>query len=536
MNTKSSPLKIDNIEQIISESLSECIENIFDQRNPEMINESIEFVQCLRSVVSCDDKDISSIIQESIDVCMEKIYLLEENDVTINHFLNMKDNMSNHIIGNQSLPDVSVFTTLYDKGYIKDSYMRKHIVRQTHSLKSTLSDLMGRDWVSRALRPHTPQTSLNDWIDCDIIFEWNRKLLSSDIDGLPSVEDMVRALMFQTKDLLKSIADGTYEDMCVNAVMCYEFAALTALIAKQESHQNLIKSIITRMILFGNKFGKNGFFICCCIIMNLLYAKISLDSSSDVDRTANIWKSDQTAELLNTWATENQKITLPNKDIFPCELSSLLGTLEQTFDFKVTSEDAKILRLPTPILMIERIQSENNDERQSGMILEESVKIGQGLTEVETFETNVGDNDSLMENSSSSLDSLVERFQVESGDELMNNLFETLSPAQIHSTIMENQNRLFHNALRHESDALKSNIAANFVMMEELHLLLDAKSDTRLDFAERTLLEADLSQMGYHNSKYIGIVGTDSKESVKQYAENHRRELLDDMAKIANGV
>lgn len=520
--SETSTLGFEHIAELLSENLSESVENIFDERNDNMIDEGIDFVQCLKSVLPCESATLSSIVQETINTCMNKIYLLEESDVTINHFLNMKDNMDEvHIDSNQPLPDVSVFTTLYDKGYIKDSYMQKHITRQSHSLKSTLSNLMGGEWVSRTLRPHTPQTSLNDWIDSNLIFDWNRRLASSKFDELPSAEELTKVLMLQTNRLPKSIADSTYEDMSVNAVMCYEFSALVALITKQELNQTLIRNVVEKMTLFATKFGLNGFFLCCCMVMNLVYAKVSLKDDSEMTRTADAWKSMKNAERFNNWVDEGQSITLPNKDIFPCELSSLLGTLEQIFDFNVTSEDARVLGLPTPILMSERIRDENNDERQNGMILKESVKIGQGLTEVETFEPTVGENGSV-KGSSSSLDSLVERLQVESGSELGNVFWETLSPTKIHSAIMENQSRLFHNALRHEYDALKSNLAANLIMMEELRPLLS----TEFGSAERTLLERDIAQMEYNNNKYIGVVETGSNESVELYAKSHWEELL----------
>lgn len=377
-----------DMESIIIENLTETMNDIFDDRNDDCIEEGIQFIQTISSIKNTISSTLKGVFENMLGQCMESLKILDENDVSINQFVNMKDNMGDEKspIGNQPLSNVEVFTTLYDKGYIKEPYMQKHIASQTHSLKSTVSDLMGRDWMSGILDSKATQTSLNDWIDGNYILEWNKELATTNMLDLNALnkKDLMEAIMFQTTKLHESIADGTYEDMCVNAIMCYEFAALVALIAKLGhtlENDSKIKNIVKRLVSFGESFGKNDFFACCCMVINLLYAESAFHRESNQDRISILYHSASNADLFNSWI--GNRLRLPNKDIFPCKLSSLLESLELEFDFRVTRDDAKSLGLPTPILMPERICGEDNDTRPNGMILEESVKFGQSFSDIE---------------------------------------------------------------------------------------------------------------------------------------------------------
>lgn len=518
------------ISSIIETCLKDCMDDIFDSRNDNINEEGIRFLQVLKPMTNCTNEEISTIIETTLTHTDEILDEIDcEDYIRINQLANMKDNIGEESpisIRNRPLSDVEVFTTLYDNGYIKDSYMQKHIAGHINSVESMLSDIFGRQLRYDAFDTVNPQVQLNDCIDSDYILSEAKKFINDDNHSIDASK-LIKSLKFRTINLAKSIADGRYEDMSVNALLCHIFSALVAMVARLECSEKTntkIKNTINDIMDFISKFGRNDFFVCAGISLALAFVSQERGTMEDVIT----FSKKITKQLINLF--DGNYVTLPNKDIFPYELSSLLGRLGRDYDCKLTEEDRFALGLPLPILMTKNACSENNDDRQkNGMTLKESVKIGQGPTETQVMIDTDNVKEAMM-HSSSYLDSLVERLQVESGRETGSDKWSNMTFPEIHNAIMENQDRLFHNALRHDIDALKSNLATNVVILEELQPLISNESDCKFSPGELNVLRVDNDRMYHNNKKYIDIVEGCSFEAVQQYADENSDKILLDMS------
>ena len=509
-----------NINPIIEENLRLSIESIFDERNENCILECEEFISTLLSISRtssplCDT--IYHCLTETFDMCDEFI----DNDEDIIKITNIKSNMGDNLISNQFVSDVEAFTTLYNKGYIKDDYMQKHITSQVHELKTTISDLMGRDWNGWANgSSNSIQYSVNDWINGDFLVNLNDMICNKEFDTSVSNPDIINSLLFKSKDFSRFIMDGTYEDMDTNASMCTKFAILAALITSRSlKDENLLRKIaitVDRLEAFGCEHGVNDFYTCSCMVINYIYYSLA----QDMGYKYYINRAVSHAVKLKEWF-DGHKVLLPKVN-FPYVISSLLKSLESEYEFGLCAQDMRKLGIPLNPLMISDY-SETDDERQSGMLFEESVKIGQSLSNCMRW-----DNIDIETNESPVLDSLVERFQVES--DMKNDKLVDMSVLELHSAIMVNSNRLFHNASRHEYNALKLNLATNLIMMEKANSFME--SNDGISRHEKIMIWKDLTQMEYQNNRYIGIVEACSNESVQQYAKSNKDKILTDMTKF----
>lgn len=499
----------------VSENIQNTMDDIFDDRNPNVVEESKDFIYALSSIVLSSKKtplteEVHNYLLKSFDLFDEMV----DNDEDADEIANMKNNITDNFISNQSMSDVEAFTTLYDKGIIKDSAVQKYRASQLQDMKTTFSNLMGGEWDGWAPSPsNNLRSSVNDWIDGNYLVRLNDSICNNE-NSAPIEKGLIaKSLKFDFKGLSSTIADGIYEDMNTNAYMCTIFTALVSLITRQELDDTMLpnlKRTLDQLMSFKESYGMNDFFTCACMGVNGVYYSTAYDLNDEVHRNTAIVN----ALKLQSWYDGGYKILLPNKNIFPYKLSSLLKTAEVDYDFGLTASDAKQLGLPSPVLM-PNLLFEIEDDRQSGMILEESIKIGQSLQKCTRFDST---NDNL-DNCAVS-DSLVERFQVESDTASK----KELSALDLHTAIMENYNRLFHNASRHEYNALKINLATNMVMMEEVNTILN--SDRVIPSSERRIIEEDLKRMEYQNSKYIGVVEACSNESVHTYAVTDRDNIL----------
>ena len=521
---------------IINESLNESISSIFDIRNEKCVEEAIEFVTTLSSLTGVTSPLFTSIRNYLSDE-LEKIDDIIDNDEDEEKIINMKNNMKDSFISNQPISEVEAFSTLYDKGYIEDSYMQKHIARINQELKSTFSNLMGGKWngVSKDDNPLTPiQISVNDWIDADMIVGLNNIICEGKIfdTSVFDIKSLIRKLLVDPKGFdTSSIFGDTYMDMNTNAFMCVNFASLAFLITELESDENNLKRVentMNRLKLFGYNKGVNDFFTCSCMVLNVSYCTLS----KGMGNSEHLKKSCQFARIFSEWY-DGYKVSLPNKQFFPQELSRLLKSLQMEYGFGLTKEDLKELHIPVPVLMPDMVDGEDEDERQSGMILEESVKIGQSLQKcICDFDTSYDDTAVGIH----PLDSLVEGFQVESeGGNTDSDV--KMSVVELHKVIVENSNRLFHNASRHNNDALKSNLAMNLLLTERANFILESDGNgLEMSNPEKILIVKDLTQMEYQNNRYIGIVEACSNESVHEYANSNRDTLLKEMIDMVKRV
>ena len=539
--------EISGMDQVISENLQSCIEDIFDERGEYMTEDACDFILSLEALGSCEGKTTEGIIKNTIETSKERLYELSETEIPINQLINIKSNMGyqSHIIDNQPLPGVVVFSTLYDKGYIKDSYMQKRVASQLQTLRSTVSDLMGTDRVSRALRPNTSRMLVSDWIDSQSVTNWNNKLIEGSVTELPSVESLVSAILPPLDCLEQSIVDGTYDDMIVNTLTSYTMATVVALIVKQELEKT--KGYFERLedlISFQRNFGLNGFLVMNIMAVNLAFAIRLCQDRSECERLGGNGSFEECLEMLQKYARmfeqwtkveKNLSILLPSKYIYPKELASLMRKIQDVFGFSISEEAAdwhNHMGIPIPITMQCLYVPEPMDGSCDNM-LEESAKIGLGLAEIEDM-ASLMESETAEEVRTSCLDSLTDKFQVESEQHQSANLFESLPVLRIHRTIMEHQNRLFNNALRYDRDALKTSLAENLLMLEWLEPIV--ASDSKLSTGERKLLTEDVVQMGYQNRKYIDVVETDSMESLQAYVNDSRGNLTNVIAAIVNGV
>lgn len=536
--------KLSGIDHVISESLAECIENIFDERNGYLVEEACDFISCLESLFSCfcENSETGELLEATIRTAKERYDEVSESEIPINQLLNIKSNMGiTHITDdNQPLPDVFVFSTLYNKGYIKDSYMQKHVATQLQTLRSTALDLMGKDRVSGALRPKTPQVSISDWIDYQSVTGWNSSLAKGTMAELPSIETLLTAMLPQSDRLGQSIEEGTYDAMSVNMLMSYVFASVVASIVKQgleitKGYYDFLEDLIS----FQRNFGSNGFFVANAMALNLAFVielQLQIGDVAEPKGLAAILQDSvlrQNAKTFERWAEDerNSSILLPSRNDYPNKLASLLQKAQTVFGISVTDQAAK-LGVPIPISM-QKLSGNTLEGRRDNM-LEESVKIGLGIAEIDTIESLMEGDIINGEVPSTCSDSLAEGLQVESWQMEGASPLASLSILQIHRTIMEHQNRLFNNALRHDHDALKISLAENLLLLDLVNPML--QKGMGLNLGELKLLAEDAKQMDFQNKKYIDVVETDSMESLREYADDNRVDLTNGILAIVKGV
>ena len=526
-----------NIEKVINDNLKNSINSIFDIRNDGCVDSAMEFMSTLSSIEHTTSDNLTTILHNYLLEAFDKFDSIVESDDDFAKFTNMKNNMEDNSISNQPISEVEAFSTLYDKGYIEDSYMQKHIARQNQELKSTFSNLMGGEWngsLADGNPSKTIQVSVNDWIDADFIVALNDNIRGGEILDASafSIKTFIGKLLVNSKGFEElSIIGDIYVDINTNAFMCVNFAVLASLIAGLESNENNLKRVqntMNRLKSFGNSKGVNDFFACSCMVLNAAYHI----AASAIGNNEYLGNSVYYAKVFSQWY-DGYRVLLPNRDKFPHELSLLLKSLQSEYEFRLTKIDLEELHIPVPVLMSDMFDGKNDDERQSGMILEESVKIGQSLQKcICGYDVNYDD----VTVESQPLDSLVERFQVESeGSENTYDIEMTIP--ELHKAIAENSNRLFHNASRHENDALKSNLAMNVLLMEKANFVIESKGDSLgISNQEKMMIWKDLTQMEYQNERYIGIVEAYSNESVLDYANSNRTNLLKEMAKMVKRV
>lgn len=387
--------KLGKLDQVISESLTECVEDIFDERNGYLIEEACDFISCLESLSFCENSETKELIEATIRSAKNEFDEVSESEIPINQLLNIKSNMGDtHITDdNQPVPDVAVFSTLYNKGYIKDSYMQKHVATQLQAMRSTVLDLMGKDRVSGALRPKTPRVSVFDWIDYQSVTGWNNSLAKGSMTVLPSIEFLLTAMLPSSDCLEQSVEEGIYDAMSVNMLMSYIFASVAALVAKQgveitKGYYDFLEDLIS----FQRNFGSNGFFVANAMALNLAFA-ISVCSQksegAEASGLATVLQDNalrQNAKTFERWTEDerNSSILLPSKNDYPKKLASLLQKAQTVFGISI-ADQVKKLGIPIPITM--RGLSDSRLEGRCDNMLEESVKIGLGITEIDTVES-----------------------------------------------------------------------------------------------------------------------------------------------------
>lgn len=422
----------------------------------------------------------------------------------------------------QPLSDAAAFSALYENGVIDKSYVSEYMASQKQELRSTLSNLMGSQSVNWAERSHTvPRTHINAWIDADKLIAWNKSVLLGEADGIPSYVELAKALLFNTKDLPSTIADGIYEDMCVNAIVCYHTAALVVSVAKQDKPlvDKLKDTYETICDFYGENTnrGCNAFFNLCVMALGILRAIILHDNGLPPDDMCKSTAETADMQFSNAWDNSPSTyfdITIGNafREEYAKAYLGLLKRSEKRHEFCLGQEDADAFGIPHSVLIGDSIPScKYNGDYES--LLNESVEhLIVGCENLMKLVESV-DGDEV------DLDSLVGNVQVESAG--ISSITETTGrEGKILGLISENEKKLINAIATNNVTEAVQYLAANTVMEEEM-----SSWTRRID----SPIHKTLAEIRYKNCKYISIVEGVSEGIVSSYAREHRKDIIDMM-------
>ena len=518
------------LKSMVGESIATFIEEVdpeevigtFEQAFTKTISEESGVVQIDESV-----KKIAKYLREGLGLSDNEVAgicgnLLQEGSESdeLNNEYNAEDDSSHE--PRQPLSDVQAFSTLYDKGLIDKSNVSKYVASQKQDLRSTLSNLMGREWASRAWSSMAPKTQINAWIDADKLLSWNKSIILGKVEDLPSSIELATALLFNTSNLESTIADGIYEDMCVNAIVCYHFAALVASVAKQDKDiMDKLKDLYeTDCDYFGfiENFGCNSIFALCHTALGILRAILLRDNGLPLDSNCKASAEETEASWDNSYGRNAGRyfcldIGSSFKESYIMELCRVLTKLEKRHGYQLSQEDADAFKIPHSILLGDEFPSYKQPNVCSEAVLSQfEDKLVAGC---EALETIVG----YCETVSSETDSLGST-QVESVITADNTVKPVLSHQIITFATVNEQT--FNNALaRGDMQEAVRCLAMNIVIEQELFPKIESNGVCANIRA--------MNDIRYKNARYISVVETGSQESVSRYVEEHRGELLDEV-------
>lgn len=502
------------------ESIGSYMGPLLHEYAVDVVSNSISVVNTLQEFLQCCGSPMCQrVIQEALAITTDYIENSAERD-------EIKDIMgtNNTVKENPTAicSDVELFCMLYQKGIVTDDTMQTLRTSQFHGLVSTFSDLMGEERKGRAYGPtKTPPIPLQDWLDgWEYLEARNRELCNGDLSTISNGNDkeLLRCLKFHTEKLPLAISDGTYDDMCVNAVICYTFMVLAAGAIQRSKEANWNKKValketdeVLRMLQdFIEKYEGNAYMVLGAMLMMVIYQRLLVPFSVKL--------SDKYAIAFSkTFDKNNYKI--PNYTDFPLEVRRLISKLESFYDVRLTEDDAIVFHIPIPfpftwwqfaktsprnILLWDELKDEELGKNLCGKVPKN--ELPQTITEA--------------------MDSLVSGFQVESG------VFENLgvvdfTALELHQGISDQLNQMLQQVVQEDLSAIWETIATNLVVAEDVKEMIHSVSKPELSKNDCLLLEQDLYKMDYQNKKYIGIVeATKNDASIQNYAKSHKEQLL----------
>lgn len=421
----------------------------------------------------------------------------------------------------QPLSDPHAFSELYDKGLLDKSSVSKHLASQKQDMWSTLTDLMGSERVRRARSSMFSKTDINAWIDASKIYKWNNDILVCNINGLPSYMELARTLLFNTENLGSTIADSNYEDMKVNAIVCYHFAALVAAVARQDKpiYDKLKENYDTSCEFFGfmTNCGANSVFAVCCAVINILRAIMLTESDMELDSGCKAGAEElQACQVNNPNFNYNLGIGNSFKENYVNELCQVLLNIQKRHGYCLTQEDADAFKFPRSLFMGDTFPS----YQQPNDVLES--KLEETLDEIErgckALELTM---DAYEKNDCDKQDSLVERFQVESSS-VTEESFDSVSIGRLVKMVTENNQFIPQSLATNNIEKAVEYIATNVVIEEKLLPNMTGNIQQ---------IDRVLSDMRYKNQRYTSIVETSSSGLVSQYIREHENEIIDNIFK-----
>lgn len=425
----------------------------------------------------------------------------------------------------QSLSNAQAFSALYDTDVLDKFRVSKYVASQKQDMKSTLSDLMGKEWASRAWSSTTPKININAWIRADKILEWNKSILLGKVDDLPSYTDLAGALLFNTDDLKSTIADGIYEDMCVNAIVCYDFAALVAAVARQNKPtiDKLKDQYETECEFYGfmTNSGCNSIFTLCHGALVVLRAIMLTESGLPLDSNCKHGADCVVASFDNSWGkTPNTyyDMTIGNsfRENYVMQLCRVLKSIERRHSFSLGQNDADTFKIPRSILMGDKFPHMHSETSLEQLHQVEEM-LSEGCDKLEMIVSEC-------ENDGNESDSLALGLQVESGP-ITEQSFRTLSIGQVVRFAMLNEHNLSKAVVKNDMKEAMMHLATS-VVIENTFFPLFWDMDNCSPLNKQTMFD-----IRYKNQKYTSIVETGSTESVSQYIQEHRQEIVSDILK-----
>lgn len=425
--------------------------------------------------------------------------------------------------------DATAFSALYDRDMLDKSLVSQHMASQRQELKSALLDLMGKEWVSRAWSSMATKTDINAWIKAKEILGWIDSIRVGKVEDLPSYTELASAFLFNTQNLSSVIADGIYEDMCVNAIVCYHFAALVATVARQDKPiiDKLKDNYDTKCEFYGfmTNFSCNSIFCLCHGAIVILRAIMLVENGLPLDSNCKSGADSVAVEFDHSWGKTPESfynVALPNNNLenYVLELGRVLNGICKRHDFCLSLEDANAFKIPKSALMGNEYPScQRFDINVSAQMEAMAASFNEGLESLMmTMEQ--------CENDSGKLDSLVSRFQVESGNAAPDS-FKSVSYGQLMRIVALNEQRLSKALAERNMEEAKKYLASNIVIENTFFPMLWKTGDIyKTDQIDKSRIN-----IGYKNQQYTSIVEAGSNGLVSQYITEHRPEIIGDIFK-----
>lgn len=502
------------------ESLGSYMDPMLHEYTTDVVSNSVSVAHNLQGFLQyCSSPIYQRVIQEALTITMEYIENSAERD-EIKDVLRINNTVKENLATIYS--DVELFCMLYQKGVVTDDTMQKLRTSQFHGLVSTFSDLVGEERKGRAYSPiKTPPIPLQDWLDgWEYLEARNQELCNGDLSIISNEDDkyLLRCLKFHTEKLPLAISNGTYDDMCVNAVICYTFMVLAAGAIQRSKEANWNKNVAMKEINnvlhtlqdIIKKYEGNAYMVLGAMLLLIIYQRLLVPFSVKLpDKYAIAFSK----------AFDKNDYKIPNYKDFPLEMRRLFINLESVYDVRLTEDDAVIFRIPIPfpftwwyfaktssrnILLWDELKNEELRKNSGG----ETPKIELPQTMAEA------------------MDSLVSGFQVESG--VPENLgVADFTVLELHQGILNQLTQMLQQVVQEDFSAVWETIATNLVIAKDVEGMILSVSKKELSTNDCLLLEQDLYKMDYQNKKYIGIVeATKNDASIQDYATSHKEQLL----------
>lgn len=397
---------------------------------------------------------------------------------------------------------------------------QKNVIGLKQKLRSTLVNLMGNEWVNETMYLPKAMTNTDERIQFSIIKEWCDMVSKGSVDRFfPSYSSLAAAISYNTDNMENGIANGTYEDMCVNSVTCYTIVALIREMANKTGDIvfKILEDIDMSIYGFFTNCGCRNITLACCYAAVCIFRAIK-----DVELTGKLSEYVigamnnkvlpllQSTELLG----KNPNFIEKKGDVseYADMLSHFLDNLERKYGFGITAEDVSDFRIPYSVSM-GKPRVHNTQDELNWSLFSEYNDISRDNMHINQMkrELNMICNDS---------DSSVAELRVESFD-----LQDTYSPIAV------NLVRMCDALENHLIGAIYDNSVENVYKWITCEAVLIAEIDGFKSYYAETITESDRQllstledTMSYKIDKYSSVLGVEPK-SVTQYASAYKHNI-----------